>query len=110
MSILRRHRAASTLKRATRPAWLAEAALVIALMLASAAAAAWLTLQAVPAQQAAELRAAEDAAFEAGRLVTYAELSKAMAQVYEQGRAEGMREQAGQAAADARGDTRGATR
>lgn len=81
-------------------------ALVLALMLASAGCAVWLTWQAVPELHAAELREAEDAAFSAGRVTAMAEMSEAMAQVYEQGRQEALQDQARAAAkATVRGGT-----
>lgn len=81
------------LKPAAVPAWLAGVLLVIVLMAIAASSATWLVLRTVPALQQAELRAAEDAAFSAGRVTAYAELSEAMAQVYEDGRQEGLRQQ-----------------
>ena len=84
------------LKSARLPAWLAGVMLVIVLMAVAAGSATWLVLRAVPALQEAELRAAEDAAFSAGRVTAYAELSEAMAQVYEDGRQEGLKQQGAQ--------------
>lgn len=82
----RRRRGAIPLKSPRFPAWLAGVLLVIALMAASAAAATWMALQIVPALQHAEMRQAEMAAFDAGRISAYTELSEAMGQVYDQGK------------------------
>lgn len=77
---------------------------VLALMIGCAASAVWQASFPVRTELTpAEVKAMEDAAFRAGRETAYEELSQGMAQVYEQGRQDGL---AGREASQVRGSTR----
>lgn len=77
---------------------------VLALMLGCAFSVAWQAANpVVPDLTSAEAHAMQEAAFRAGRETAYEELSQGMAQVYEQGRQDGI---AAREAAQARGGAR----
>lgn len=79
---------------------------VLGLMLASAGAAFWLTLQHMSTIDLAAVQEAEAAAFSAGRVTAMAEMSNAMADVYQQGRSDALADLARGAAVSKLGEVR----